>query len=143
VTRAAISHVDEDAWAAELAGLPGDYAPPEGALLVASSDGPPVGCVALRRLGGTACEMKRMYVGGAGRGQGAGRALGDAIVAAGREAGYREMYLDTSIKQHEAIGLYRGMGFEEVPAYDDVPEEMRDWLVYFRLDLEQGSGDAG
>jgi GNAT superfamily N-acetyltransferase len=87
--------------------------------------------------------MKRMYVDGAVRGHGAGRALGAAIVAAGRAAGYRAMYLDTSVRQHEAIGLYRSLGFEEVPAYYDVPEELRDWLVYFRLDLEQGAAHAG
>ncbi len=45
------------------------------------------------------------------------------------------MHLDTSIEQHEAIALYRSLGFEEVGPYYAVPEAMRDWLVFFRLDL--------
>ena len=79
--------------------------------------------------------MKRMYVDDAGRGHGVGRALGEAIVAAGRDAGYREMLLDASIKQHEAIGLYRSLGFTDIEPYHDVTPEMRGWLVYFRLEL--------
>ncbi|WP_366522866.1 GNAT family N-acetyltransferase [uncultured Nocardioides sp.] len=135
-----LRYFDETAWAAELTGLPGAYAPPDGALLVAELDGAELdggvaGCVALRRVDDRRCEMKRMYVDDAGRGHGIGRALGEAIVVAGREAGYREMYLDTSPKQHEAIGLYRSLGFTETEPYYDVPAELRDWLVYFKADL--------
>ena len=127
-----LRYFDEAAWEAELAGLPGAYAPPGGALLVADLDGSVVGCVALRALDAERCEMKRMYVDDTGRGHGVGRALGEAVVAAGRDAGHREMYLDTSVNQHEAIGLYRSLGFEEVGPYYDLPAELRDWLVYFR-----------
>ncbi len=130
-----LRYFDETAWEAELAGLPGAYAPPGGALLVATLDEAVVGCVALRRVDAERCEMKRMYVDDAGRGHGVGRALGEAIVEAGRAAGYREMYLDTSPKQQEAIGLYRSLGFTETEPYYDVPEELRDWLVYFRTAL--------
>ncbi len=49
-------------FAAELEGLPGDYTPPGGRLLLAASDGVPVGCVALRALDGARCEMKRLFV---------------------------------------------------------------------------------
>jgi ribosomal protein S18 acetylase RimI-like enzyme len=56
-------------------------------------------------------------------------------VAAGRGAGYREMYLDTSVNQHEAIGLYRSLGFEEIEPCYDVPAGLREWLLYFRKAL--------
>jgi len=125
-------YFDEAAWEAELTGLPGAYAPPAGALLVATLDGATVGCVALRAIDAERCEMKRMYVDGAGRGHGVGRALGEAVVVAGRAAGYREMYLDTSAKQHEAIGLYRSLGFDAIEPYYAVPAELREWLVYFK-----------
>jgi len=129
------AYFDEAAWEAELDGLPGAYAPPDGTLLLAWVDGAALGCVALRRLGDGACEMKRMYVDDAGRGRGVGRALGEAIVAAARAVGYAEMYLDTSIGQHEAIGLYRSLGFVGVEPYYDVPSVLRDWLVFLRLKL--------
>ena len=129
------AYFDEAAWEAEVAGLPGYYAPPAGALLLAWLDGVAVGCVAVRRLDERSCEMKRMFVEDAGRGRGVGRALGEAIVVAGRAAGYREMYLDTSIGQHEALGLYRSLGFVDVEPYYDVAPELRDWLVFLRLEL--------
>jgi putative acetyltransferase len=127
-----LRYFHEVAWEAELAGLPGACAPPAGALFVATLSGSIVGCVALRRIDAERSEMKRMYVDDAGRGHGIGRALGEAVVAAGREAGYRELYLDTSVNQHEAVSLYRSLGFEEIEPYYDVPGELRDWLVYFR-----------
>jgi putative acetyltransferase len=130
------SYFDDAAWQAELDTLPGAYAATEGgALLLARDDGRALGCVALRQLGEASCEMKRMYVDDAGRGRGVGRALGEAVAQRGKDLGYASMYLDTSVEQHEAIGLYRSLGFEEVAPYHDVPDEMRGWLVFFRLDL--------
>jgi len=79
--------------------------------------------------------MKRMFVPAMARGRGAGRALAEAVIARARAAGYRRMYLDTSVRQTEAITLYRDLGFTEVEPYYDVPEEMRGWLTFFRLDL--------
>lgn len=129
------SYFDDVAWESELAGLPGAYAPPDGALLIAWVDGRAVGCVALRALGDGRCEMKRMFVDLAGRGLGTGRALAEAVIAQARSAGHTQMFLDTSIDQHEAIGLYRSLGFEEVEPYYDVDPALRDWLVYLRLSL--------
>ena len=77
--------------------------------------------------------MKRMYVDEAGRGAGVGRALALAIVARAREAGYREMLLDTSARQPEAIALYLSLGFEEIEPPADLPS--RGWLRFFRLAL--------
>jgi putative acetyltransferase len=130
------SYFDEAEWEAELASLPGAYAATSGgALLLAGDNGTALGCVALRRLDAESCEMKRMFVDDAGRGRGVGRALGKAILQRARVLGYAVMYLDTSVEQHEAIGLYRSLGFEECEPFHDVPDAMRGWLVFFRLEL--------
>ena len=130
------AYFDDAGWQAELDGLPGAYAATEGgALLLATQDGAAVGCVALRQLGDGSCEMKRMYVDDTGRGQGLGRALGEAVIQRARDLDHSAIHLDTSIEQREAIALYRSLGFEEVDPYYAVPDAMRDWLVFFRLDL--------
>lgn len=101
----------------ELASLPGSYAPPAGALLLAMANDAVAGCVGLRPLSDGACEMKRMYVRPAFRGLGLGRALADAVVAAAVEAGYRSMRLDTLETLHTAIDMYRSMGFAPIEPY--------------------------
>ena len=106
---------------AELAGLPGDYAEPRGALLLATVDGELAGCCALRPLD-TAdypnpSEMKRLYVRKAFRGFGLGRLLTEAILDAARQAGYASVLLDTLNEMDTARNLYADLGFEEIPPY--------------------------
>jgi GNAT superfamily N-acetyltransferase len=129
------AYFDSEAYEREIEGLPGPYAAPYGDLLLCRQAGLAVGCGAFKRVDEHACELKRMFVAPTARGGGAGRALGTALVERAREAGYRQMYLDTSVRQTEAIALYRDLGFEEVGPYYDVPEAMLGWLTFFRLDL--------
>lgn len=108
----------------ELASLPGKYAPPAGALLIArDAAGVALGCVAMRPLETDICEMKRLYVAPAGRGQGLGKALTLALIEAARASGYREMRLDTLPSMADAQKLYRALGFTEIAPYYDTPIE--------------------
>lgn len=103
----------------ELAALPGKYAPPQGALLLArGTDGAALGCVGLRALAEDGvCEMKRLYLLPAARGLGLGRALAEAVIAEARRLGYRELRLDTLPSMTRAIEIYGQMGFAPIGPY--------------------------
>ena len=101
----------------ELAGLPGDYAPPDGRLLLALDDEQATGCGALHRIQGDVCEMKRLYVRPAFRGKGIGRMLGVALIGAAREIGYAQMRLDTLPSMREVAALSCSLGFREIAPY--------------------------
>jgi GNAT superfamily N-acetyltransferase len=109
---------------AEIAGLPGDYAPPGGTLVLAhDAKGQLVGTVAVRCLDAQRhiCEMKRLYVAPAGRGQGVGRRLAERALAEARDLGYCTIRLDTLPMMHEAQALYGGLGFRDIANYNGNP----------------------
>ena len=122
---------------AELAALPGDYAAPGGALLLALVDGQLAGCGALRPLPEAdypnACEMKRLYVRRAFRRFGLGRVLAQALIDHATQAGYSTLLLDTLDDMEAARGLYASLGFEEIPPYyyNPVPG-----AHYLKVDLD-------
>jgi ribosomal protein S18 acetylase RimI-like enzyme len=121
--RAYEAHIGVDlsyqGFASELATLPGKYAPPRGQLLIAhNGDGVAIGCVALRPIDALGCcEMKRLFVSAEGRGLGLGRALAAAVIAEAKKLGYAELRLDTLPSMHEAIALYRKLGFAPIAPY--------------------------
>ena len=101
----------------ELSNLPGEYALPTGCLLLATYQGNAVGCVALRWIDKTICEMKRLYVRPQFRRQGIGRALAEAVIERAKRAGYKQMRLDTAPTMDAARDLYESLGFEKIEAY--------------------------
>ncbi len=109
----------------ELKNLPGDYAPPDGRLLLATDDDQQLaGCIALRKLEPGVCEMKRLFLRSAYRGQGLGKLLVDSIIDEARTLGYTRMRLDTLPgRMDKAIALYHSIGFVEIGPYCENPVE--------------------
>jgi ribosomal protein S18 acetylase RimI-like enzyme len=117
----------------ELASLPGAYAPPRGALLVARHGAEPAGCVALRPLDDGEAEIKRLYVRPTWRGKGLGERLVEAVSARAIAAGYRALRLDTLASMEPAMRLYERLGFVETPPYHAAT---RPGMRFFRKSLE-------
>ena len=117
----------------ELAGLPGEYAPPDGRLLLGAHSSQVAGCVALHKLEHEICEMKRLYVRPQFRGQGLGRVLAERVVADAKEIGYKRLRLDTvEPVMRDAVALYRKLGFREIAPYRENPI---DGALYMELVL--------
>ncbi len=106
---------------AELAALPGAYARPRGRLILARIAGEPAGCVALRPLGESDAEMKRLFIRPPYRGMGLGLVLAECVIDEARGLGYRTVKLDTLPGMAEAQHLYRSLGFVDAAPYNDNP----------------------
>ena len=104
-------NLDFQDYESEFAALPGKYAAPEGRLLLAWKNGAVVGCAALRKVDASVCEMKRVYVQPAARGDGLGRRLVESTIAAAREAGYSRICLDVLPEFTRAQHMYAALGF--------------------------------
>ncbi|MBK9214518.1 MAG: GNAT family N-acetyltransferase [Chloracidobacterium sp.] len=118
---------------AELAGLPGKYAMPDGRLLLAYSDGEIAGCIAMRNLDDGICEMKRLFVREGFRGKQIGVQLIERLIADARNIGYSKMRLDTfPPKMGKAVSLYESHGFVPIAPYYDNPN---DGVLFMELTL--------
>lgn len=122
VTSPSVS-LDFQGYEAEFASLPGNYAPPEGRLLLACEGSAVLGCAALRRIDAASCEMKRVYVRPAARGRHLGRQLVEALVAEAKLAGYSRICLDVLPEFVAAQELYASLGFRpsEPVSFNPVP----------------------
>jgi ribosomal protein S18 acetylase RimI-like enzyme len=128
------NHLCFESFEREVAGLPGEYKPPGGRLLLAFSDATPAGCVVLRKLENRICEMKRFYVRPEFRGCGLGRDLVLALIEQARRSSYDSMRLDTiAASMPEAVGLYRSLGFQEIAPYHGSPIP---GAIHLELDLK-------
>jgi putative acetyltransferase len=119
-------------FAAEVAGLPGYYAPPAGRLAIGLEGGEAAGCIALRQLDHLRAEAKRLYVRPQFRGRGAGLALLQWVIGEARAAGYREMLGDTMPVMQRALAMYDRLGFEQTGPYT---ADATPGAIYLRLVL--------
>jgi putative acetyltransferase len=121
-----------DNFEREMAEFPGAYARPDGRILLAIEEGDAIGIVALRRLSGRTCEMKRLYVRHEFRGRGIGRMLAERVIEEAKEAGYSRMRLDTLFRLREAIFLYESLGFKKIGPYKVNPNK---GVIYMELNF--------
>lgn len=120
----------------EINGLPGEYAPPKGNIILAYCDGSLAGCVAVHKLNDDICEMKRLYVSSKFRGRGLGRCLIMAILNQAEILGYTRMRLDSTPTMKTAQKLYKSIGFYEIPDYRSNPNK---GTKYYELELHDKS----
>ena len=120
----------------ELGQLPGIYAPPHGRLLLALADNEPAGCVCLKPVDETICELKRMYVKPSHRGQGIGLKLVEAFVQHARKIGYTKIILDTFHTMTTAHAIYKRIGFRVIETPADAPEFVQKYAIFMEMVLD-------
>lgn len=125
-------YLDIQNYDEELQHLEVKYGLPWGRLYLACWGGEAVGCIALRKMDGQTCEMKRLYVRPAFRGRGVGERLVEKAITEAKEIGYKAMLLDTLPFLQSALRLYEKYGFYEIDSYNDSP---MDTSIYMKLDL--------
>lgn len=122
-------------WEAEIASLPGIYAPPKGRLLLATSDEQPAGCVSLKHVTDKVAELKRMYVSPNFRGQKIGWHLGKTLLDEARAIGYKKIVLDSHISMTRAHAIYEELGFNRVSPPPDFPKEITPVAVFMEYEF--------
>ena len=100
---------------------PDNLIPPTGCFIVASLDGAPIGCGALKAKDAKIGEIKRMWVAASARGLGIGRRMLMSLEAHARQFGLSVLRLDTNKALKEAQHLYRTSGYREVARFNDEP----------------------
>ena len=115
--------------------LPGEYAPPNGRMLLAMYSDKPAGCAAFHRMTPDICEMKRMYVRPEFRRLRIGRQLAGTLIDVACEAGYGLMRFETTTFMDKAITLYSSLGFRICNPYYSIPESFRAITVFMELEL--------
>lgn len=105
--------------APDMSGLDSDRA----AFLIVRVDGKAMGCVGLRPLSDTIAEVKRMYVQPAARRTGLARRSMERLEAIARENGFREIWLETGLRQPAAIRLYENLGYERIASFGDYAKD--------------------
>lgn len=124
--------LDFQDFEAEMNDFPGQYSPPRGSVLLAYLGSEPAGCVALRPLTGSICEMKRLFVLPEYRGHSLGFSLAKAVISEAKGKGYDFMRLDTLPEMTTAQYMYEKLGFSEIPPYRKNPVQGSRFL---ELDL--------
>jgi ribosomal protein S18 acetylase RimI-like enzyme len=119
--------------------FPGEHVPPDGCLLLALDGDAACGCVALGRLDKTVGELRTLYVRPACRGGGVGRKLVEAALEQARAFGYRTVRLDTLGFMTSALGLYRSLGFQDIPPYRDLSASLKPYICFLELKLSEGN----
>ncbi len=127
-----IEYLEQQDYKAELKHLEMKYGLPEGRLYIAYVDHFPAGCIGLRPIDRTMCEIKRLYVKPEFRGCKLGNKLMDQLVLDAKQIGYRYMVLDTLPYLKSAIAMYQNYGFYEIPPYNNSPMK---YSIFMRYDL--------
>ncbi|MGB3246390.1 MAG: GNAT family N-acetyltransferase [Sulfitobacter sp.] len=122
-------------YAALMDGLAQEHARPGGIILLARIDGKPVGCGMTHAIGDHTCEVKRVFVSDAARGQGVAARLCTALMDQARTDGFKTMVLDTSKSLTGAQNLYSKLGFKLRGPYQPIPERVLPHLLFYEIAL--------
>lgn len=86
-------------------------------VVVLYKDGEPVACGAFKEFNDSSVEIKRVFVKKENRRQGLSKVVLEKLEETAKSKGYPYAVLETGQKQHEAISLYKGLGYGVIPNY--------------------------
>ncbi len=131
------NYLDNRSFSEEVSSLPGRLCTPGRKASIAYYNGKPAGCAALKEKNLGTCELKRLFVSPLFRNRGVGRALADAAIREARMIGYSSILVSSTIQETEAQGLFKTLGFKDTAAGEEVPEDIRKWLVFMKMELKK------